>query len=135
MQLKFDDDAHTVKQDAAPTPDNGDHHAAAKTNAGEKEVRGKEVQPTTVVKTEAQTEAEVKAKDLLRKAVRMALNTSLGDEVVAVKKDGDSVSSGKQMVDLTSNGGEKGMETSTAAVAKTVSGLEGGQVSEKVDEV
>lgn len=135
MQLKFDDDAYTVKQGDGLTPDNGDHTAAAMTNAGEKEIRGKEVQPTTVVKNEAQNEAEVKAKDLLRKAVRMALDTSLGDEAVAVKKDGDPVSSGKQMVDLTSNGGEKGMETSTAALAKTVSGLEGGQVSVNADEV
>lgn len=121
--MKSDQDAYTVD-----TPVIEDRHAAAKTTIGEKDVNAKEMEPTTVVKAEEQEDQDVKAKDLLRQALQMAMNAARDSGV-------DLISSGNT-VDLSEEGADgQVVETSMAAVMKTVNGLGGEEMSGNVDQV
>lgn len=121
--MKTDQDAYTVS-----TPVVEDHHAAAKTTVAEKDVNAKEMEPTTVVKAEEQEDQDVKANDLLREALQMAMNAARDRGV-------DLISSGNT-VDLSEEGADgQVVETSMAAVVKTVGGLNGAEMSGNVDQV
>ena len=134
MQWKIDQEAHIDKQGVATTLDNGTRHAAAKPNAGADDVKAEEAGLTTGIKAEAQDDEEAKANELMREALQMAMNTSRRNAVLVADQDASMMSS-KTMMDLSKADDEDVGETSMAAAAKTISGLEGGKQSGTVDEV
>lgn len=119
MQLKFDQDTHAVKQRAAASTlavaDN--HPVTNNNNAGDSNVKPTELQPATVVKLEEQDDDDAKAKDLLRQAVRMAMNASRETVIPGLENAADALTSTKT-VDLSREGdGEKVLGSGPAVTA------------------